>query len=84
MPQFVRMYKTDWKQELSMYYSRACASYQDFIDIGLQLTRKLLNQGFLRERIESSPRKFFGRHHDLVDRYEISISQMTMDIIRLS
>ena len=28
-------------------YSRACGSYQDFLDIGLLLTRKLLNQGFL-------------------------------------
>ena len=65
-------------------YSRACASYQDFIDRGLQLTRKLLSQGFLRERLESSLLKFFGRHHDLVDRYEIFISQMTMDIIPLS
>ena len=49
-------------------YSRACASYQDFIERGLQLTRKLLSQGF----------------HDLVDWYEISVSQMTMDIFRLS
>jgi len=65
-------------------YSRACASYQDFIDRGLQLTRKLLSQGFLREKLQSSLRMFFGRHHDLVDRYEISISQITMDIFRLS
>ena len=27
-------------------YSRACGSYQDFLDRGLLLTRKLLNQGF--------------------------------------
>jgi hypothetical protein len=27
--------------------SRACDSYQDFLDRGLLLTRKLLNQGFL-------------------------------------
>jgi hypothetical protein len=27
-------------------YSRACGSYQDFLDRGLP-TRKLLNQGFL-------------------------------------
>jgi hypothetical protein len=26
-------------------YSRACGSYQDFLDRGLLLTRKLLNQG---------------------------------------
>jgi hypothetical protein len=28
-------------------YSRACGSYQDLLDIGLMLTRMLLNQGFL-------------------------------------
>ena len=28
-------------------YSRACGSYHDFLDRGLLLTRKLLNQGFL-------------------------------------
>jgi hypothetical protein len=28
-------------------YSRACGYYQDFLDKGLLLTRKLLNQGFL-------------------------------------
>jgi hypothetical protein len=28
-------------------YSRACGSYQDFLDRGLLLTRKLLNHGFL-------------------------------------
>jgi hypothetical protein len=56
-------------------YSRACGSYQDFIDRGLLLTRKLLNQGFLLVKLKSSLRKFYGRHHDLVDRYGISVSQ---------
>jgi hypothetical protein len=28
-------------------YCRACGSYQDFLDIGLLLTRRLLNQWFL-------------------------------------
>jgi hypothetical protein len=42
-------------------YSRACDSYQDFIEGGLLLTRKRPNQGFLLV-------KFYGRHHDLVDR----------------
>ena len=39
-------------------YSRACGSYQDFLDIGLLLTRKLLNQGFLLVKLKSSLRKF--------------------------
>ena len=53
-------------------YSRACGSYQDFLDRGLLLTRKLLNQGFLLVKFKSSLQKFSGRSHDLVNRYGIS------------
>jgi hypothetical protein len=35
-------------------YSRACSSYQDFLDRGLLLTRKLLSQGFLWVILKSS------------------------------
>ena len=66
-----------------MRYSRACGSYQDFFDKGLLLTRRLLNQGFLLFKLKSSLRKFYGRHHDLVDRYGISVSQMTSDMFHL-
>jgi hypothetical protein len=47
---------------------------------GLLLKRKLLNQGFLLVKLKSSLRQFYGRHYDLVDRYGISASQMTMDM----
>ena len=43
-------------------YCRACGSYQDFLDRGLLLTRKLLNQGFLLVKLKPSLRKFYGRH----------------------
>jgi hypothetical protein len=39
------------------------------------LTRKLLIQGYAALRLKSSLHKFYG-HHNLVDRYEILISQM--------
>ena len=66
-------------------YPRARGSYQDFLDIGLLLTRKLLNQGFLLVKLKSSLRKFYDRHHDLVDRYGISVSQLTTrDMFHLS
>ena len=64
-------------------YSKACGSYQDFHDRGLLLKRTLLNQGFLLVKLKSSLRKFYGRHHDLVDRYGISVSQMTTDMFHL-
>ena len=63
-----------------MRYSRACGSYQDFLDRGMLLTMKLLNQGFLLVKLKSSLRKTYGHHHDLVDRYGNSVSQMITDI----
>jgi hypothetical protein len=57
-----------------MRYSRACGSYQYLRDRRLLLRRKLLNQGFLLVKLKSSLRTFYGRHHDLVDRYGISVS----------
>ena len=55
-------------------YSRACGSYQDVLDRRLLLTRKLLDQGFLMVKLKSSLEKDYGRHHDSVDRYGISVS----------
>jgi hypothetical protein len=34
--------------------------------------------------LNSSLRIFYGRHHDLVDRYGISVSLMTTDMFHLS
>ena len=61
-------------------YSRACGSYVDFLDRGLLL----LNQVFLLVKLKSSRRTFYGRHHDLVNRYGISVSQITTDMFHLS
>ena len=58
-------------------------------------TRTLFNQNasldmtfwldeFLFVKLKSPLRKFYGRHHDLVDRYGISVSQMTTDMFHLS
>ena len=44
-------------------YSRACGSCRDFLDRGLLLTRKPLNQGSLLVKLKSSLRKLYGHHH---------------------
>ena len=69
--------------QLIRYY-RVCGSYQHFLDRGLLLTRTLLNPGFLFVKLKSSLRTFYGRHRDFVNRYGVSVSHMTTDIIRLS
>jgi hypothetical protein len=58
-------------------YSRAYGSYQNFLHRGLLLTKKLLNQGLVLD-------KFYGHHHDLVNRYRISVPQMTTDLFHMS
>jgi hypothetical protein len=65
-------------------HSRASGSYHYFIDRGMLLSRQLLNQCFRVVNLKSSLRKFCFRHHDLVNRYIISVSQMTKDMLRLS
>jgi len=39
--------------------------------------------GIFKLFLKSSLRKLYGRHHDLVDRYGISMSQMTTDMFHL-
>jgi hypothetical protein len=50
----------------------------------LLLTKKELNQGFILVKLKSSLWKIYGRHHDLIDHYGISVSQMTTDMFHLS
>jgi hypothetical protein len=38
----------------------------------------------IRRFVTFSLRKFYGRHHDLVNSYGISVLQMTMGMLRLS
>jgi hypothetical protein len=47
-------------------------SYHDFLDGGLLLTMKLLNQEFL-VKLKSSLRKFPGSYYDSVNHYEIFV-----------
>jgi hypothetical protein len=65
-------------------YSRACGSYHDFLDKGLLLTTKQLNQGFLVVKLKSSFQRFYGRNYDFFKHYEKSMSQMTNDMFHLS
>ena len=62
-------------------YSRACAKYSDFLHRAQLLTQKLLKQGYVAPRLTSSLLTFYDRHYNLVDRYEIFLSQMTMALI---
>ena len=61
-------------------YARACSSYGCFILRTTRLSNKLLEQGYVKERLKSSL-KFYGRYEDLIKQYEVSHSQMLNDIL---
>ena len=46
-------------------HARACSSYECFILRAMRLSNKLLGQGYVKERLKSSLRKFYGRYGDL-------------------
>ena len=55
------------------------AMVHDFLDRGLLLTRKLMNQDFIVVKLKSLPRNFYGRHH-----YRIYMAHITTDMLRFS
>ena len=62
-------------------YARACSSYGCFILRATRLSNKLLEQGYVKERLKSSFRKFYGRYGDLIQQYEVSLTRMLNDIL---
>ena len=62
-------------------YARACSSYGCFILRATRLSNKLLEQGYVKERLKSSLRKFYVRYGDLIKQYEVYLSQMLNDIL---
>ena len=62
-------------------YARACSSYECFILRAMRLSNKLLGQGYVKERLKSSLRKFYGRYGDPTKQYEVPLSRMLHDIL---
>ena len=62
-------------------YARASSSYGCFVLRETRLSNKLLEQGYVKERLKSSFRKLYGRYGDLIKQYEVSLSQMLNDIL---
>ena len=57
-------------------YARACSSHECFNLRAARFSSKFLGQRYVRDRLKSSLRKFYGRYGDLIKHYEVSISQI--------
>ena len=57
-------------------YAWVCSKYEDFLFRGSILASKLLQQGYSSRTIQATFRKFYGRHTDLVHKFNTSVSHM--------
>ena len=57
-------------------YARVCSKYEDFLLRGSILVSKLLKQGYSSRKLQTTFRKFYGRHTDLVHKFDTSVSHM--------
>ena len=62
-------------------YARTSSSYDCFILGAVRLSNKLLGQGYVKERLKSSLKKFYGRYGDLTKQYEVPLSRMLHDVL---
>ena len=47
---------------------------------GKVLSTKLLSQGYQKTKMVATLKKFYGRHHDLVNPYNVAISRIVYDV----
>ena len=63
-----------------IHCARACSNYQDFMERGKVLTTKLLSQGFQKTKLAATLKKFYVRHHDLVNPYNVAVFRIVSDV----
>ena len=61
-------------------YARACSNYQDFMERKKVLTTKLLSQEYQKSKLVAKLKKFYGKHHDLVNPYNVRVSRIVSDV----
>ena len=47
---------------------------------GKVLTTKLLSQGYQKTKMVATLKKFYGRHNDLVNPYNVAVSRIVSDV----
>ena len=52
-----------------------------FILRATRISNKLIQQGYVKERLKSSLNKFYGWYGDLIKQYEVPLSRMLNDIL---
>ena len=57
-------------------FAQVCSKYEDFLFRGSILVSKILKQGCSLRKLQTTFRNFYGRHTDLVHKFDKSVSHM--------
>ena len=63
-----------------IHYARACSNYQDFMERGKVLTTKLLRHEYQKTKLVATLKKFYGRHHNLLNPYNVEVFRIVSDV----
>ena len=55
-------------------------SYLFFNERGKLLTTKLFSQGYQETKLVATLKKYYWRHHDLVNPYNVAVSRIVSDV----
>ena len=58
-------------------YARACSNYQDFMELGK--CYKVVEPGVSKNQTGSTLKKLCGRHHDLINPYNVAVPRIVSD-----
>jgi hypothetical protein len=83
----IHFHDNKWKvapcENKLLYSNTFVDSYSDFLNRAKTLSQRLLDQSYVQPFLLSSLQKLYGRHHDIIERYEVLVSQMRINIFRL-
>ena len=62
-------------------YARASSAYIDFLVRSRLLTNKLSGQGYKRFKLITTFKKFYGRHYDLIGKFQHSVTDLFLETL---
>ena len=82
----IHFHDNKWKfapcEKKLLYSNKFVDSYSDFLNRAKTLSQRLLGRSYVQPFLLSSHQKLYGRHHDIIERYEVLVSQMRINILR--
>ena len=60
-------------------YARCCSNYNDFKARHKILVARLVSQGYKKNRLSNTFKKFYDRYSELIGKYRVSLSNLLQD-----